>query len=248
MKNFNSRTMQVLALAMSTLAAQHAFAAKPGGSPGGSSVGIVTIDQDKAAAGGVTNGDAPGFPVTISVPGSYRLESNLTVPDTSTTVIEITAKDVTLDLNGFTVSGPNVCSAPFVCTFQGGGDGISSTAEHTTVFGGTVRGMGGFGIRLQQNAHVARVHVKHNGIHGISLKENSLLMDSTSESNSQFGILVRGGSLVLRNVSSSNQVGANFDASLSMTGSGANIFINNTTAFQGATKVVIPNTCYPSGC
>jgi hypothetical protein len=73
-------------------------------------------------------------------------------------------------------------------------------------------------------------------------------MDSTSESNSQFGILVRGGSLVLRNVSSMNQIGANFDASLSMTGSGANIFMKNSQATQGATNVVIPNTCYPSGC
>src|SRR5438046_162421 len=35
--------------------------------------GVVEINQARALAGGVTRGDAPGFPVTISQPGSYRL-------------------------------------------------------------------------------------------------------------------------------------------------------------------------------
>ena len=39
--------------------------------------GVVLIDQARALAGNVTPGDAPGFPVTISEPGSYRLASDL---------------------------------------------------------------------------------------------------------------------------------------------------------------------------
>jgi hypothetical protein len=38
--------------------------------------GVVLIDQNKALAGSVTPGDTPGFPVTISLPGSYRVLSN----------------------------------------------------------------------------------------------------------------------------------------------------------------------------
>jgi hypothetical protein len=38
--------------------------------------GVILIDQNKALAGNVTPGDTPGFPVIISQPGSYRLDSN----------------------------------------------------------------------------------------------------------------------------------------------------------------------------
>src|SRR2546428_10232429 len=73
--------------------------------------GVVLIDQNRALAGGVTPGDAPGFPVTLSVAGSYRLSGNLTVPDANTSAIQVTADNVTIDLNGFTILGPVVCSA-----------------------------------------------------------------------------------------------------------------------------------------
>jgi hypothetical protein len=49
--------------------------------------GVVYIDQNHALGGGVTPGDAAGFPVTISQSGSYRLSGNLTVPDLNTTAI-----------------------------------------------------------------------------------------------------------------------------------------------------------------
>src|SRR5438128_5729077 len=65
--------------------------------------GVVLIDQNRALAGSVTFGDAPGFPVTLSQPGSYRLSGNLTVPDANTTAIEVTANNVTIDLNGFSI-------------------------------------------------------------------------------------------------------------------------------------------------
>jgi hypothetical protein len=66
-------------------------------------------EQLKAMAGNITPGDTPGFPVTISQPGSYRLDSNLTVPDVNTTAILITANNVTLDLNGFSIIGSTQC-------------------------------------------------------------------------------------------------------------------------------------------
>jgi hypothetical protein len=66
--------------------------------------GVVLVDQARALAGNVTPGDAPGFPVTLSRAGSYRLSSNLTVP-AGVNGIEITEDNVTLDLNGFTITG-----------------------------------------------------------------------------------------------------------------------------------------------
>src|SRR3954463_6871090 len=74
--------------------------------------GVVLIDQDRAMAGDITNGDAPGFPVTISQPGSYRLSGNLTLSAPDVTPIQTTADGVTLDLAGFSIIGPSLCSGP----------------------------------------------------------------------------------------------------------------------------------------
>lgn len=106
--------------------------------------GVVLINQSTALAGNVTPGDAPGFPVTISVTGSYKLSGNLTVPDANTTAIQITADDVTIDLNGFSILGPTVCSGVPVtsCSPMGSGAGILSQKSNITLSNGKIRGMG----------------------------------------------------------------------------------------------------------
>ena len=94
--------------------------------------GVVLIDQNRALAGNVAPGDAPGFPITISQAGSYRLSGNLTVTDPNTVAIQITADFVTLDLNGFSVIGPNVCAGhPTVCPAPGTGIGVQAGASQT---------------------------------------------------------------------------------------------------------------------
>jgi hypothetical protein len=75
--------------------------------------GVVLVDQAKAMAGNVTPGDAPGFPVTFTLPGSYRLASNLVVPAGVDAGIQINADDVTIDLNGFTLRGTGHWVAPY---------------------------------------------------------------------------------------------------------------------------------------
>ena len=67
------------------------------GAPARAVDGVIEINQARALAGGVTPGDAAGFPVTITASGSYRLTGNLTV-DENTTAISVTAaaKSVTI--------------------------------------------------------------------------------------------------------------------------------------------------------
>ena len=65
---------------------------------------VVVITQAKAIAGGVTPGDAAGFPVTLSLKGSYLLESNLN-PPAGVDGIQIKSHDVTIDFNGFVLNG-----------------------------------------------------------------------------------------------------------------------------------------------
>lgn len=116
-----------------------------------------TITHEQALAGNVTPGDAPGYPVTISVPGHYVLKGNLQVPST-TGGIHATVGGVTLDLNGFTVGGPGTCSQGtnnvVTCTHYA----LASTADRNalsgirfaglgnTVRNGTVRGFRGHGV------------------------------------------------------------------------------------------------------
>ena len=64
------------------------------------------ITQAKVNSGGFTPGDAPGFPLVISLKGSYKLTGNLVVPNANTTGIVITEKVYALyNSEGISVGG-----------------------------------------------------------------------------------------------------------------------------------------------
>jgi hypothetical protein len=171
----------LLVLAAFALAASAPTFAQNKGGGAGSAVGVITIDQAKAEAGGITAGDTPGFPVTLSQPGSYRLMSNLTVADMAVTAIRITSAGVTLDLNGFEVSGPNSCTGSggtLACLSYNlpanstRGIGILVTAPSVAVHGGSVRGFAANGIQgIDAGAAsltIDRVRASHSGWVGIT--------------------------------------------------------------------------------
>ena len=125
-------------------------------------------------AGNVTPGDLAGFPVSIKYPGSYRLAGNLNTGDANKTAIEITVANVSLNLNGFMISGPTVCEISTIpvtpptipptskdivgCRFTGSGHGIRADLGEgyiasdltqqgsLSITNGTIQGMGSFGI------------------------------------------------------------------------------------------------------
>jgi len=162
--------------------------------------GQVAITQAKAMAGGVTPGDAPGFPVSINLPGSYVLSSGLTVPDANTSAIEINESHVTVDLNGFAILGPADCSGGFPCVNEGVGVGIVTPAVrfNITIRGGTIQGMGGDGVRLRGDSHVVEyLHVRSNGVDGILVIPSedlggSLVQHNTVQRYGLIGIQARG--------------------------------------------------------
>jgi hypothetical protein len=164
--------------------------------------GVQEINQELALAGNVTPGDGPGFPVTISLSGSYRLSGNLRNNAPDVDVIDITAANVTLDLKGFTIQGPReLCFNRIVPTWCGHaifGDGVVSPrgAANVRVFNGTIRSVvhtgvwlagpntridgltvtrnGGYGIVVGEGALVSNNIVTHNGLRGITRKSLSL--------------------------------------------------------------------------
>jgi len=134
--------------------------------------GVAEINHVRALQGGVTAGDAAGYPVTLSESGSYLLTGNLTLPDQNTDGIEVTADDVSIDLNGFAIEGPVTCTGEPVssCSAQGNGDGIdgyTSQAENVSVRNGSIRGAGNEGISLRSHSEVENVRVSQNGNFGI---------------------------------------------------------------------------------
>jgi hypothetical protein len=144
--------------------------------------GVIEINQAAVFAGGITPGDTPGFPATISQSGSYRLTGNLDVtkmqdgnpqPNSQDiTAIVLGADDVTIDLNGFEVGGPVTCTGrPLTCMpANGNGNGIAGSAgfgRRTAVVNGTVRGMGNVGVVLDDGGRIESVRAVSNGFFGL---------------------------------------------------------------------------------
>jgi parallel beta-helix repeat protein len=159
--------------------------------------GLTLINPKDVARGAITPGDAPGFPITITQPGSYRLTANLTVPDLNTTAVEITADDVTLDLNGFSIMGPNVCTPDPTTCQSGPGLGVHAGSlqfgivppNRVRVMNGTVRGMGLHGVRLMgEGTFVEKILAYSNGGPGIVVGDGSVI-DSFSSLNGGSGII-----------------------------------------------------------
>lgn len=166
--------------------------------------GVIEINQSCAVTGGCFAGDAAGFPVRIIDPGSYRLTGNLTVVDGNTTAIRIAAGHVTIDLNGFSITGPAVCSDQPVtsCTNGGSGNGIlaenNPDVHHITVKNGDIRGMGhdGIDVRTREGIRLDGVRVVGNAGFGISVGENSHVSNCLSKGNLENGIIGRAGTQV----------------------------------------------------
>ncbi len=167
--------------------------------------GVVLINQNTALAGNVTPGDTPGFPVTIAAPGSYKLSGNLTVPDANTTAIEITADNVTIDLNGFSIIGPVVCSGFPVksCTPTGSGVGVKAgLATNVTVLNGVIRGMGAAGIALDEaGVRVEGIRATSNGMVGI--RASSAIVKSC-EVTQNGGVGIFNSAVVIGNIVTGN--------------------------------------------
>jgi hypothetical protein len=132
----------------------------------------VAIDTTAVAAGGITSGDTPGYPATISQTGSYKLTSSLPVLGTTLDAIDITASDVTLDLNGFSVSSGKICNwASTGSSCLGSNTGqilINISGSRVTVKNGNVRGSNGDGIDITGDQVVLDgINVSNTGWRGI---------------------------------------------------------------------------------
>lgn len=162
--------------------------------------GVIEINQDRAVKGGITPGDAPGLPITISTgtfasePMSFRLTGPL-VNSTTANVIEILSPHITLDLNGFMIT----------CLLQScAGTAILSDQDNITVMNGTVRGFDDGVAVTGSGARVENVRAIGNGTAGIRVGSQCTVHGNTVTGSGADGIVVGVGCIVSANTSNSN--------------------------------------------
>ena len=184
--------------------------------------GVVEINHTRALAGGITAGDAPGYPVTIDEPGSYRLTGNLDVTfDRSG--ITIQSSDVSLDLNGFTVSSPGgsfddgiQASSPNIEVRHGSVEGFSRHGVFTNInasvrlVGVRVRGSGATGFEIQGSDNlIQECQAVDNGGQGFRTGGRSLVIDSLAKGNASVALVCFGDSVGYRsNIFAENNGGS----------------------------------------
>jgi len=135
--------------------------------------------------------DAGGFPFVITTPGNYKLAGNLVVP-AAVDGIQVKSSDVTVDLNGFSITGPIVCD----------NQGITCTPEPTRETAGVNAVLGVVG-------NVSAVTVRNGHVRGFSRGVTSfggLIEEITAESNFIDGI--DGFDVVIRRSDASRNHGA----------------------------------------
>lgn len=211
--------------------------------------------------------------VTISQPGSYYLAGNLSV--TTGNGITVNADNVTLDLNGFTISSTASPASGFGVSLNGGRSHVAVSNGHirgTTTYTGSFN-PGGFvsGIDFNgvpRNIRVENVSVSGTANYGIdlSIDRSSTIVGCTVRTTSILGLragaisdsaaLEVGGANAISAASASNVVGT-------LTGAGTAVLTTEptvssvsaqvtavqatATATQTAVGTVDPRTRIPGG-
>lgn len=192
--------------------------------------GTIEINQAKVLANG-------GFPYLLSTSASYRLTGNLTVSSTSVDAIDVSASDVTIDLNGFSIAGPGGSTS---------GNGISAAgATDVTVENGTITGFGGnAAIRAGNNSIIKNLHAGSNG-QGIVAGNGSVISNNVAHDNGGIGINCNGSGCAITGNAVYNN-GQGISANDASTGYGENV-LKNTTNVSGGTSLK-NNVCSGSSC
>ena len=190
------------------------------------------IDQSAVKANG-------GFPYKITKSGSYKLTSNLVVP-AGIDGIDVLAPDVTIDLNGFSITGPIVCTGfgPVTCPTATTGVGINGSNENETagpadvkVFNGSVNGMGSHGIFLSgDGSMVERVSVQSNAGSGIIVAGS--VLESSSIGNGSTGVLA----FIVRDSEAANNAGDGI-----ITDGRGGVALDDVSSFNGKRGIVAQN-------
>jgi parallel beta-helix repeat protein len=173
------------------------------------------------------------LPYNITAQGSYIINQNL---KSGWNGIKVQANNVTIDLNGYSISGNNAS----------GGYGIyMSGRSNVEIRNGTIRNFGSHGIyedSYSGHSHrVINVRVMNNKGRGIYLLGGDYIVKDCTVSNNADGILVGNGSTVSGNTAYGNG-NKPFGIGISVYSYGSTIS-GNTTYGNGSDGINVGNGC-----
>lgn len=180
------------------------------------------------------------LPITIASPGSYYLTANLT-GIAGQNGITITSDGVTIDLNGFTLTG-----------VSGALDGIRVDGPHTniTVRNGSVLRWPGDGVDAINavNSQLRDLNAARNNASGLRIGDGSLISSCTARANSFDGITASPGSRLI-NCTTSNNGGQGLLVGTGGTAEGCTAFDNagNGIRAGGAAASILNCVAYSNG-
>lgn len=208
---------------------------------------LLAVDGEVLINQSVLN--AAGGTYTITQPGSYKLSGSLTVPTPNTSAIVIASNNVTIDLNGFSITGPVNCAGGPLCGIPvpniGTGHGIRAGADlpaqgyfNITIRNGTIQGMGADGIHILGDSITLKdLHIWSNGLSGILVRTpggispqgqtNLIVHHCTIQRNGSYGIKTEGGVITENTIDQSGNSGLNVQAA---TSSGGGIVSRNVVS------------------
>jgi len=177
--------------------------------------GPIDINQVTVLAAG-------GFPYKIKTSGSYILTSNLIVT-TDKNAINVTAAQVTIDLNGFGILGPG--SSTTVAGINASG------LIDVTVENGTVSEFG-TGINVGSYGSIRNVHADYNG-NGIEVGDSTVVEGCTANHSTNAGVGAFGIFCSALCTISGNTVTGNAASGIFCGGSGCLISANSASENSG---------------
>jgi len=215
--------------------------------PGLARDGVVLISQACAdSATGCFAGDAAGLPVEITVAGSYRLTSNLSLGGAPQGIL-VSADDVTVDLGGFVIQGPGTCGGtPVTCSGTASTSGVSAgNGDRVVVRNGTIRGVA-FGVNVGAGGVLEGLRVVEvSDIGLLGQLEAARIVDNVVSTAEAIAISAGPGSLVARNtVRDCGTFGLFLQAD---TGYGQNEISGCGTSVNGG-RAIAGNVCDDGGC
>lgn len=210
----------------------------------------------------ITQTSTTKFPLVYSGPGSYKLNSNITVSSLGVNALEFTSSNVTLDLNGYTISGPDSCTnsscsstlSSYGVEFEGSAGNIIKNGT-ISGFNECVYANNGLVEYLSISScflgiQAAFSTIDHNAVNncyaGGIFGNYSTISENTVFSNGTYGIYATNSSVLNNTVSNTPYYGLAIDFGYY----GGNTLYNNGTdvyIFNGGNAVSTKNNYCTSG-
>jgi hypothetical protein len=143
------------------------------------------------------------YPYVISTPGSYKLTGNINVGTSSIGAIYINTNNVTLDLNGYSITGTMVCTASS-CTGGGSGTyGVEAIDSNTVVMNGNISGF--YNCMYMNGAgRIENLNIS-SCVTGINAGQQGIVRHNNVSNCNGWGIAIYNGQVTENNVATSHQ-------------------------------------------